>query len=656
MNNKYQHLFSPLTVRGKVYKNRIETAPTYFGFRVFDDNLPEVKENVYRMVEKRAEGGAAAVSIGESPINFDDGVSLFAIPFDYSVYEGRYFDAYKEYAYRIKKAGALAIAEVCHEGLYSMSEGCNPVGPCEMTREDGVHVRGMDEKSMDKIVGEFVQTAIFMKKAGFDIYMLHGGHGFLLQQFLSPYFNKRTDEYGGSDENRARFPLRVLKSVREAIGDDMVLELRMSAEDGIPGGMKLEDTLEFYRMIDGLVDVIHVSNGLKLKGASTRTFTSMFDEHGYNVKFAEQVKNVVSKSKVAVIGGINHPDMAEQIIAENKADLIVLGRQAFADPEFANKANKGRVDEIRKCVRCHQCYPGIVEEPTDPGTRLNQKDIGRCAINPKENFFFYPDELPIPVGSKKVLIIGGGISGMQAALTLAERGHHPIIVERENYLGGTLCFTDADHDKPDLNDFKNSIIRQVEVAGIEVRLNINVDSEYIRQEAPDVAIVAIGGHQFKPQIPGIDKAINAMEAYANPKHVGSRILLVGGGLVGCEVGLCFAGMGHKVTIAEMQDIMAPETTRAYRTTMFEEINARDIELVNGVKCVRMMDDGAVFTNKDGKEILLKADTVIYSLGMRPNQMTIENIEVPIIKIGDCDTIGNVRSCITSGYLAALSIV
>ena len=653
---EYKNLFSPLEIRGKVYKNRIETAPTYFAFRIFDPVLPEVSENVYRMCEKRAKGGAAAVSIGESPINFDDGVSLFAVPFDYKKLQGKYFEGYRQYAERIKKAGALAIAEVCHEGQFSMTHGSDCVGPCELIREDGVHVRAMDEKAMQKSIQEFVDTAKFMKAAGFDVFMVHGGHGFLLQQFLSPYFNKRTDEYGGSDENRARFPVRVLKAVREAIGDNMVLELRMSAEDGIPGGMKLEDTLHFYQMIDGIVDVIQISNGMKLKGGSTRTFTSMFDAHGYNAPFAKRVKEVVKKSKVAVIGGINHPALAEKIISEGMADLVVIGRQAFADPDFANKAATGKTDEIRKCVRCHQCYPGVAEESTDPTDGINQHDIGRCALNPKENFFFYPDCLPKPEQKKNVMIIGGGVSGMQAALTCLERGHHPVIVEKSDHLGGTLCFTDYDPDKKDLNEFKKTIITQIEHAGIEVRFHTEADKDYILQEKPDYVLVATGAHPAKPPIKGMDYAVNAIEAYHHLDQIGKRVLLLGGGLVGCEVGLCLAGMGHEVTVAEMRPIMAPEAIRSYRTTMFEEMKKRNMILKNNMKCVEIQKDGAVFELADGTKQKIEADTCIYSLGMRPNLLDLTELDMPVVCIGDCDKVGNVRSSVTAGYKAALNII
>ena len=322
-----------------------------------------------------------------------------------------------------------------------------------------------------------------MMAAGFDGILLHGGHGFLFQEFISPHFNTRTDKYGGSMENRARFPLKVLKALRDAAGEDMILELRVSAEDGLPGGMTIDDCVEFCKLIDGKVDIIHVSNGLKWVGYRTHTMTSMYDAHGYNAPFAEAIKKAVRQSKVAVIGGINSPELAEDIIASGKADLVVLGRQAFADPEFPNKAASGREDLIRRCVRCFHCYPGAYREHE---TELPLEEfvpfvlpkmlsvVGQCAINPISNFHINSEDFAVPAGSRRVLVVGGGVAGMQAAITASERGHKVTLAERSGVLGGILNFTDHDVNKGDLRLFKDVLIREVEAKGIAVHLNTEV--------------------------------------------------------------------------------------------------------------------------------------------------------------------------------------
>ncbi len=273
-------------------------------------------------------------------------------------------------------------------------------------------------------------------------------------------------------ENRSRFPLRVLGALREAGGEDMILELRFSAEDGVAGGMTIDDTVEFCRLIDGKVDIIHVSNGLKWIGARTHQFTTMYDAHGFNAPFAERIKKAVTTSKVAVIGGINSPELAEQIITKGQADFVILARQAFADPEFPNKAATGREDLIRRCVRCFHCYPGgFPEHETElPFAEFMAwvrpkllAQVGQCAINPLTNFHIDPEQYPEPAGSRKVLVVGGGVAGMQAAITASERGHRVTLAEKiRGVLGGTLNFTDHDAYKTDLRNFKNVLIREIE--------------------------------------------------------------------------------------------------------------------------------------------------------------------------------------------------
>ncbi len=206
-----------------------------------------------------------------------------------------------------------------------------------MTRDDGVKVKGMDEAMMAKVCNDFYQISRFAKKCGFDGVMLHGGHGFLLQQFISPWTNHRTDQYGGSMANRSRFPKMILEACRKGIGEDGILELRFSAEDGVPGGMTIDDTVEFCKEIDGMADILHISNGLKWLGNQTKTFSSFLEPHGLNVEYAAKIKAAVKKSYVATIGGFNGPELAEKVIAEGKADFVEFGRQCFADPNMPNK-------------------------------------------------------------------------------------------------------------------------------------------------------------------------------------------------------------------------------------------------------------------------------------------------------------------------------
>lgn len=677
--SKFAYLESPMTIRGKVYKNRLIAAPTLFAHSVFF--LPEIAENVYRMVENRAKGGFAAVSTGELPVNNEEGTTLFMErAIDMEDYRGEDFKKVKEYADRIKKHGALAYLEFSHEGAVAETKAPYvPWGPDAYVREDGVQVYALNLGMMEKICNDYRRIARFAKACGFDGVLLHGGHGFNLQQFISPWTNHRTDEFGGSMENRARFPKMVLEAVREGIGEDMVLELRMSAEDGVEGGMDIADMVAFCKEIDGMADIIHVSNGLKWAGNQTQTFSDFFDIHGVNVEHAAKVKAAVVKSKVAVIGGINAPAFANQVIADRKADFIELGRQGFADPEFPNKAFTGKEDSIRRCVRCFSCYPGFCEHKTDvplweKGLSKEEVDriyspasMGRCAINPNSGFGWYEDRHPYPEKSRNVLVVGGGVGGLQAAVTAAGRGHKVTLLEKTGELGGTINFTDMDEDKEDLRNFKNLLIREAEESGADIRMNTPCSKEIMDEVKPDAVIIAVGAHPVKPPIKGIDKAMDALEAYRRIGRAGNgtdagrkRVVLAGGGLVGCEVGLHLANCGYDVTVAEMQGMMAFETFGYYRNALLDEMDKRGLKQMLHTKVLEFTDEG-VLVETDGVEKLIPADVCVYSMGMKADRAAVEAIRemagtVRTYVIGDCGRAGKVGDAVHAGYEAAIDIV
>lgn len=660
---KYEHLLSPIEIRGNKYRNRIINGPTLFAHSVF--LLPEMRENVYRMVENRAKGGAAAVSTGEVSVNFEEARCLFLNrAIDFTSDSGPDFDAFKEYADRIKKHGALAYLEFCHEGARSeVQPPYQPWGPDTYVREDGVQVKGMDAEMMQKVCRDFYTIAKFARMAGFDGVLIHGGHGFLMQQFVSTWTNHRTDEYGGSMENRARFPKMLIQAVRKGLGDDKIIELRFSAEDG-DGDMTIDDTVEFCIEIDGMVDIIHVSNGLKWAGNRTQTFSDFFDIHGVNVGHAEKIKAAVQKSKVAVIGGINSPEQGEEIIASGKADFIVLGRQGFADPEFANKTINDHAEDIRRCVRCYNCYPGFCEHETDIHdweAQLSPGDMGICAINPDSGFLHYEENYPLPEGNRDVLVIGGGVGGMQAALTAAQRGHQVTLAEKDDKLGGILNFTEHDPDKVDLLNFKNLLIRQVQKnVSIDVKMKLEVNQAAIEKLNPDAVIIAVGAEAMIPPIPGIDKAVIALDTYYYPERIGEMVVLVGGGLVGCETGAVLAAAGKTVSIVEMGPRMAPECVGYYRNALMDELDKRKIIQYLETKCLEICENG-VKVEHHGKESFIAADTVVFSMGMKAKTTLAASLEAScrnrkVFMIGDCVKTGKVVDAVSAGYKAALEII
>lgn len=672
MTSKYPHLTSPLTIRGHTYRNRMIAAPTLFSHAVLF--LPEIAENVYRMCENRARGGFAAVSTGEVSVNAEEGITLFVErPIDFAHHEGPDFEAFKQYADRIKKHGAIAYLEFCHEGSRAECKPpYEPWGPDDWVREDGVHVRAMNHEMMEKVRQDYLTIAKFARACGFDGVLVHGGHGFNMQQFISPWTNHRSDEFGGSMENRARFPRMLLEAVREGIGEEMILEFRWSAEDGVPGGMTIEDTLEFLPYIDGMADIVHISNGLKWLGNKTQTFSDFFDIHGVNVAHAARAKQVLKQSKVAVIGGINSPEQAEEIIAGGKADFVELGRQGFADPEFPNKVMEGREDSIRRCVRCFSCYPGFCEHETDvplweklgpeeAGKIYSPASMGQCAINPESGFRFYPDRLPLPESARKVLIVGGGAGGLQAAVTARRRGHGVVLAEQSTRLGGTINFTDRDDDKVDLHNFKNLLIREAKESGADIRLDTPFTPALLAAVKPDAIIAAVGSHPIIPRIPGIEGAVSGLEVYElSDAEIGKRVVLIGGGLVGCEIGLHLVNSGHEVTVVEMLGTMANETFGYYRNALLDEMDKRGIKQLLNTRCLAVEPDG-VRVEREGREEEIPADTVVYSVGMRGNADVLASIraaagDIPVFPVGDCSAMGKLGDAVRGGYMAAMAVV
>jgi 2,4-dienoyl-CoA reductase-like NADH-dependent reductase (Old Yellow Enzyme family)/thioredoxin reductase len=671
---KYSNLLSPIKVGPYTYRNRIEAAPTIFAAVAL---IPELSDRVMRMLEDRAKGGCASVVNGEIPVNYNDSLRPIMTAkgelikkIDYKNYEDPAFAVFKKSADVIKKHGAIALSELAHFGIEKplLDDGIQPLGPVAFTKPDGTKVRAFDRETMDKVSHDFADAAGFMKAAGFQGVFLHFGHGWLVGQFLSKGINKRTDEYGGSIENRSRFPLEILKTVRERCGKDFMIEIRLSGEENMPSGITLEDTVGFCQLVDreGLADLIHISAGHYYSPARSRECSTIFTPHGLNADYAAAVKKSVN-IPVAVVGGITTPEVAEQIIAEGKADIVSMGRQMIADPDFAHKAASGHDDEIRNCLRCCVCYPGPSgEHETDPANGFLPK-LGSCTINPYHvNTFSHhtvlPEDMPLPKASRKVLIVGGGPGGMQAAIDAADRGHQVILAENNERLGGTLRLTDNDFFKKDLRGFKDLLVREVGKRDIEVRLGTNVTPEMIRDINPEALILAIGADPMVPPIPGIQHAITALDVYFKPGiKIGQEVVMIGGGLVGCEVGLELAHMGKSVTVIEAMERLAASSIGIHRTALLDEMDKYDMHSLVKTRCLEIRSNGVLVAESHGKEKLIAADTVVLGLGMESRRSECDALRaaagsIPVFEIGDCSQVAKAGEAVQQGYTAAMSII
>lgn len=677
---KYPHVFDPVEVRGNVFRNRLIAAPTMFFHAPYF--IPEIRENIYRMVEVRAKGGFGCVATGELPLNFEEGRGAFMDrAIDVRHYYGSDFDTAKEYADRIHAGGALAYMEISHEGLEA-DDAAEPWGPCDLVREeDGRHVFGMDRQMMEKVCRDFFEVGRFATACGFDGVLLHGGHGFLLQQFVSPLFNHRADEFGGSIENRSRFPKMVLRALRAGMGEDKVLELRMSAEDGEEGGMTLEDSCGFAEQIDGLVDIFHVSNGIKKLGNRGDTFSDIFDVHGVNLERAAAIKAHLKKSLVAVVGGFNSVAQAEEAIAAGKVDFVEYARQCFADPDFINKTLDGREDMVHRCLRCFHCYPGFCEHPTDiplwyqlPPEEFmkvySPAVMGDCSINPNSGLGYYPDRLPEPEGRRRVLVVGGGVGGMQAAITAARRGHDVTLAEATDRLGGVLLFAEHDHDKREWIDFVEVLKRELAETDATVELNTVVDEAYLERMRPEHVIIAVGAHSRGCSLPGAERAMDASDSYYHMDELGHSIVIAGGGLTACETALNLAAAGHEVTMVVRKPRITPTTFGYYRNALLDEMDRRGVRQMLSTCPLEFTDEGLVCApavddqgTPGDERVVVKADTYMYSFGMDPNSDMVERLTAAAEKVGaKVANVGNsraariVRDAVHEGDQAAMAIL
>lgn len=677
---KYPHVFDPVEVRGNVFRNRLIAAPTMFFHAPYF--IPEIRENIYRMVEVRAKGGFGCVATGELPLNFEEGRGAFMDrAIDVRHYYGSDFDTAKEYADRIHAGGALAYMEISHEGLEA-DDAAEPWGPCDFVREeDGRHVFGMDRQMMEKVCRDFFEVSRFATACGFDGVLLHGGHGFLLQQFVSPLFNHRTDEFGGSIENRSRFPKMVLRALRAGMGEDKVLELRMSAEDGEEGGMTLEDSCGFAEQIDGLVDIFHVSNGIKKLGNRGDTFSDIFDVHGVNLERAAAIKAHLRKSLVSVVGGFNSVAQAEEAIAAGKVDFVEYARQCFADPDFINKTLDGREDMVHRCLRCFHCYPGFCEHPTDiplwyqlPPEEFmkvySPAVMGDCSINPNSGLGYYPDRLPEPEGRRRVLVVGGGVGGMQAAITAARRGHDVTLAEATDRLGGVLLFAEHDHDKREWIDFVEVLKRELAETDATVELNTVVDEAYLERMRPEHVIIAVGAHNRGCSLPGAERAMDASDSYYRMDELGRSIVIAGGGLTACETALNLAAAGHEVTMVVRKPRITPTTFGYYRNALLDEMDRRGVRQMLSTCPLEFTDEGLVCApavddqgTPGDERVVVKADTYMYSFGMDPNSDMVERLTAAAEKVGaKVANVGNsraariVRDAVHEGDQAAMAIL
>jgi 2,4-dienoyl-CoA reductase-like NADH-dependent reductase (Old Yellow Enzyme family)/thioredoxin reductase len=604
-------------------KNRIVMAPIA---NRLNDESGAVTQRFIDFYVERAKGGAGLIIIENTCVDWPLGkAGDFPVRLD----GDSFIHGFNDLAEAVHPYGAKLATQLQHAGRQtneSATEGLQPVTSSVLTSYRGSVARELTIPEIKAIVQKFADAARRTKRAGFDAVEIHGAHGYLPTQFMSPYMNARHDMYGGSFENRMRFPLEIVASVRQEVGPDFPIIYRFSADEHVPGGVDVEEAKRIARVLqDAGVDAIDVSAGVQ--ACRYWIFPTMAMPRGCNVETAAAVREAVD-IPVVVVGRINDPTLAERILEDGKADFIALGRQLLADPHFVAKVEKGEVDDIRPCIACNECILRL----------MRHWRIG-CSVNPNTGYE-REHALKPAVSPKKILIAGGGPAGMEAARVAALRGHHITLCEKGSKLGGQLLLASAPSFKKEIEGYVRYLSSQVEKVGVRVELEKEVTADLVKEMNPDAVIVATGAVPLVPDIPGADgKAVVTAEAVlSGAANVGESALVAGGGRLGVEMAYHLTQHGRKVTLVEMTEEIGADLELGEKMYFLERLTEAGALILTGHKIQALTEEGAQTLDRAWNVRLIPTDTVVLALGARSEQSLLETLEglgVETYAVGDC---------------------
>jgi 2,4-dienoyl-CoA reductase-like NADH-dependent reductase (Old Yellow Enzyme family)/thioredoxin reductase len=640
----YDHVFEPITLKGVEFKNRLQTAPQANMLSPIGLVTPELI-NFFR---NYARGGFGTVTVGDTVIDTE-----YSPGHDLSLNLGNddVITGLSEMAENVFRYGAQVSIEISHAGRNARRRllgGKNPIAPSPIpngmdemiaTRLGRIPlpIKEMDDDLIARVIENYSDAVYRCYFAGFNMVMIHAAHGQLIGQFVSPYSNKRIDRWGGSLENRARFPLALLDAIRKKCGNGLIIEWRISIDERVEGGMAPGESIEFLKIIEDKIDIVHASAGLLLNPDTVQHMIQpLYTPHMYNVHLAELVKKHINLP-VTAVGSIMNLDEAESILARGQADFVALGRPALADPELPRKVAQGRPGDVRPCVRCNSC------------TRVTQFSKNhRCAINPmagRDSEFNQHEGLAPARTKKKIMVVGGGVAGMQAAQTAVSRGHDVVLYEMSDHLGGTLEIAAELPFKTDLKTYAQWMIRKTKECGAKIVMNTEVTADTVRAEIPDALIIAVGATPFIPAVPGFDsdKVVWAGDVDSGKAGTGKNVIVVGAGMTGIETAINIASQGKTVTVIEMlgPEVVLAEASSAHKYYLVDRIKEFGIRVVTHTKMEEVTENGIRAINKDLKWINMEADTIVLAMGMKARKEKVGELrrlipESEVFVVGDCN--------------------
>jgi len=643
MGTDFSPLFEPLligrAVKKLTLKNRMVMAPMV---TCLANSQGFVTPRMVDYYVERAKGGIAAIVV--EAMDIDDRMLFNRL----GVFHDRFINELENLATSIKERGAAAIAQINQTGIRG-----NTPGPDDLSADQ-----------MEELIVWFSQAAERVKKAEFDGVMIHGAHGYLISSFLSPLTNHRKDAYGGDRKARTHFAAEVVRSVRRTVGDDFPIFFRMNGEDFLPGGFTVEDARVAAPILEAAgADVISIGGGVGILAHDLslgdnksygQMIMPMYIPRGCRVEIAAEIKKGLN-IPVSVAGRINDPFLARDIIAQKKVDLVDLGRQMIADPYFPQKIEQGQIQDIGSCIACNYCH----------GKRMRAMKQVRCAINPWAGREAELREIKPAATSQKVMVVGGGIAGLQAAQWLGKRGHRVFLYEKSDRLGGQIRLAAMPPHKEEIRQFLELSIRQIKKLKVKIHLNSEVTPERLIQEHPQAVILATGGRPLRPpNIPLHDKmkCIYAWDVLSGKeKFLGEKTVVLGGGFVGAEVAdfIRSTGIAKEVEIVEMREAMAFDLEPAFRQLLIERLQSLGVKMLSHFR-VREVTARQVIgedvRTKDTKKI--DADAVVIALGTESVEFPLEAVQKKGIRfflIGDAHTPRGIAEAVRDGYLAGISV-
>lgn len=639
----FRKLFSEGKVGALRTKNRLVMPPMV---RNYADKDGLVTDRYVEHIKRIAEGGVGMMILEASYIS-PEGKGFVN---ELGIHSDAVIPGLKRLVAMAHAHGAVIGPQLYHAGRQTsqLTTGVQPVAPSAIKEPlSGVMPRELTVPEIERLVQQYAEAALRAKNAGMDFVEVHGAHGYLITQFLSPFSNQRTDDYGGSEEKRLKFALDVISAVRKLVGKDYPIIVRLSADEMVPGGLTVEKTAVIgKRLEEAGVDALHISVGNYGSYIQGQMIPPMSVPDGPLVHFAETVKRAV-KIPVIAVGKIRDPKMAEKIISDNKADFVAIGRTLLADPEWPMKVQAGRTNEINPCVACNMgCISRL----------FSQQDVW-CTVNPangREEIFRKP------IGRKQtVVIVGGGPAGLSAARTAASRGHRVLLYEKSNRLGGQLFAAGAAPHREGWKELREVLTRDIKRLGVEVRLQRGYTPAMAKEDPPNAIIVAVGSSPQRINIPGVGNTnvVIARDLLEGKRKVYGKVVIVGGGCAGAQTAEFLAVKGHEVTIVEQAEAIATDAPMDERALLLLRLEKLGVKIEAKTKVMNIEPKSVQVENASGTASL-PAGTVVLCLGSSPNDGLTEELKKVIentVVVGDAVSPRRMTDAILEGALAALAI-